>query len=618
MLVRSGAITPEQLNMALRYQRNSGGTLEDTLLSLKFVTTDILYKQIANQKQMGRAGRQTNFRDARNLSFALARKYSCAIVHDQTNRYLLAVTQRLNDEQIKEIELHMGKPIEMILVSRSEIDSYWNNVYSEDLVEESVFKLAKEDPENSAMRTFTWPQIIVIVLLCLAVSAGMLTFGFAAIIVINYVVQALYLGLMLFKMYILWKGTSRDTQIRITREELDAIDERLLPVYTILIPMYKENQVAYKLLNSVEKLDYPKSKLDIRLLLEENDQEMVETVRGLDLPPYYSTLVIPDSHPKTKPKACNYGLIHARGEYVVIYDAEDRPEPDQLKKVYLAFEKLPRRTICIQSKLNYYNSSQNILTKWFTQEYSMWFEVLLPGVVKLDIPVPLGGTSNHFKTEYLRKLGTWDPFNVTEDADLGIRLFKEGYLTAVIDSRTWEEANSQLGNWIRQRSRWVKGYMQTWLVNMRHPLSLLKELKFRGFLGFQATILGVFLPLLLNPVLWSLVILWFVAKPHWIQSLFSGPVYYSSLFLLVLGNFFFVYSGVVGVYWFINDITTREKKQSTSFEIVKYALLMPVYWLLMSIASYMALWQLILKPSHWEKTEHGLTKEHPDTTGAME
>ena len=345
---------------------------------------------------------------------------------------------------------------------------------------------------------------------------------------------------------------------------------------------------------------------------------MVETVRKLGLPPYYSTLVIPDSYPKTKPKACNYGLIHARGEYVVIYDAEDRPEPDQLKKVYLAFEKLPARTICLQSKLNYYNSNQNILTKWFTQEYSMWFEVLLPGVVKLDIPVPLGGTSNHFKAEYLRKLGTWDPFNVTEDADLGIRLFKEGYLTAVIDSCTWEEANSQLGNWIRQRSRWVKGYMQTWLVNMRHPLDLLKELKFRGFLGFQATILGVFLPLLLNPLLWSLVILWFAAKPHWIQLLFSGPVYYSSLFLLIIGNFFFVYSGVVGVYWFINDINAREKNRSTSFGIVKHALSMPVYWLLMSVASYMALWQLIFKPSHWEKTEHGLTREHPETTGATE
>jgi glycosyltransferase XagB len=618
MLVKSGAITQEELEMALRYQRNSGGILGDILLSLKFVSTDVLYRNIATQKRMGRAGKETNFKDARKLSFSLARKYNCAIIHDQSNRYLLAVTRPLNDEQLKDIENQIGKPIEMVLVSWGEIDSYWNSIYSEDLVEESIFKLAREDPENCAIRTFTWPQIMFFVFFCLLVSAGLITSGFTTLIIVNYIVQGLYLVLMVFKMYILWKGTSKDTQVRITQEELDALDERKLPVYTILIPMYRENHIANKLLNSVEKLDYPKSKLDIRLLLEENDQEMIETIRKLDLPPYYSTLIIPDRHPKTKPKACNYGLIHATGEYVVIYDAEDRPEPDQLKKVFLGFEKLPARTICIQSKLNYYNSGQNLLTKWFTQEYSMWFEVLLPGVVKLGIPVPLGGTSNHFKAEYLRKLGTWDPFNVTEDADLGIRLFKEGYLTAVIDSRTWEEANSRPNNWIRQRSRWVKGYMQTWLVNMRHPLKLFKELKFRGFLGFQATILGVFLPLLINPVLWSLVVLWFAAKPDWMQLLFSGPVYYSSLFLLVIGNFFFVYSGVVGIYWFISDISAREKSHLISFELVKYSLLMPVYWLLMSAASYMALWQLIVKPSHWEKTEHGLTGEYRDAAGAIE
>ena len=239
MLVKSGAITPEQLEMALRYQRNSGGTLEDTLLSLKFVSTDVLYKQMANQEKMGRAGRETNFKDARNLASTWPKSINCAIIHDQTNRYLLAVTRRLNEEQIKEVENQMGKPVEMVLVSQLEIDSYWNKVYCDDLVDESVFKLAREDPENSAMRTFTGPQIIFAVMLCLAVSGSALIFGFAAIIFMNFTVQALYLGLILFKMYILWKGTSRDTQIRITQEELDSMDERLLPVYTILIPLYQ-------------------------------------------------------------------------------------------------------------------------------------------------------------------------------------------------------------------------------------------------------------------------------------------------------------------------------------------------------------------------------------------
>jgi len=617
MLVRKGAITQPQLDEALKFQRKSGGRLGDILLSLKFISTEDLYKQIAIQHKMGRAGTQVNLKESRKLPFSIARNGNCVIVHQQPNRYLLAVEHRLDATPLAEIEHYMGKPVEMVLASQSEIDTYWSYVYAEDLTEETTFKLAKEDPENSAQRTFTNAQVFLGIIIALVSVAAISVFRFTAFIVMNYLIQGIYLVLMLFKTYILWKGATGNSQIRVTKEELSAIDEKTLPVYTILVPMYKEKNIAAKLYNNLERIDYPKIKLDIKLLLEANDTETIETIRALDLPSYYSVLIVPDSQPKTKPKACNYGLIHARGEYVVIFDAEDRPEPDQLKKVYLAFQKLPRKCVCIQGKLNYYNSSQNILTKWFTQEYSTWFEVLLPGVVKLDIPVPLGGTSNHFKTAYLKKLGAWDPFNVTEDADLGIRLFKEGYTTAVIDSRTWEEANSELGNWLRQRSRWCKGYMQTWLVNMRHPFELLRELKFRGFLGFQATILGVFLTLLINPIMWGLVICWFAAKPAWIQLMFSGPVYYSSLFLLVLGNFFFVFSSVVGMYFVINDSMAREKRQILSYSLVKYSLLLPVYWLMMSAAAYKALWQLIIRPSHWEKTEHGLTRESHDTVGAL-
>jgi len=219
------------------------------------------------------------------------------------------------------------------------------------------------------------------------------------------------------------RGTRSTAQMRFSDDEVAAIDERLLPVYTILVPMYKESSVIRRLIENLEQLDYPKFKLDIRLLVEEDDVEAQELLRSLQLPHHYSIIVVPHSKPKTKPKACNYGLIHAKGEYVVIYDAEDRPEPDQLKKVHLAFTRSPESCCCIQAKLNYYNSEQNILTRWFTQEYSMWFDLLLPGLMQLDIPIPLGGTSNHFKTEILKRLNAWDPYNVTEDADLGIRLY---------------------------------------------------------------------------------------------------------------------------------------------------------------------------------------------------
>jgi cellulose synthase/poly-beta-1,6-N-acetylglucosamine synthase-like glycosyltransferase len=325
---------------------------------------------------------------------------------------------------------------------------------------------------------------------------------------------------------------------------------------------------------------------------------------------YYCTVLIaPQSKPQTKPKACNFGLIRAHGEFVVIYDAEDRPEPDQLKKDYLAFKKLPEQYICVQAKLNYYNYNQNLLTKWFTQEYSMWFELLLPGIVQMTVPVPLGGTSNHFKTDHLKRVGAWDPFNVTEDADLGIRIFKEGYVTAVLDSRTWEEANSQLKNWLRQRSRWIKGYMQTWLVHMRHPIRMYREIGCNGLLGMQAVILGSVLLPLVNPALWLMIILWYATKAYWIPELFKGIIYYMFLSLLFIGNFYFIYSNAVGMHWMIRLIEKEKKQALFTYGLIKYALFSPIYWMLMSLASYKALWQLITNSFHWEKTTHGLTKE---------
>ncbi|WP_325050176.1 glycosyltransferase family 2 protein [Cohnella faecalis] len=305
------------------------------------------------------------------------------------------------------------------------------------------------------------------------------------------------------------------------------------------------------------------------------------------------------------------------GKYTVIYDAEDRPDPDQLKKVHLTFESCSESTACVQAKLNYFNSEQNLLTRWFTQEYSMWFELLLPGIMRLDIPIPLGGTSNHFKTSVLKELNAWDPYNVTEDADLGIRLYKAGHKTAIVDSRTWEEANSRFGNWIRQRSRWIKGYMQTWLVHMRNPIQLWKDIGAKGFFGFQVMVLATPVIPLLNPVYWLMVLLWFGWKFDFIPQLFPGIIYYLAALELFVANFFFVYSNIAGVYWVINDME-KKSQPYISHRLVKYALLTPFYWIMMSISAYKAAWQLITKPFYWEKTTHGLDQsDEPHGSTAM-
>jgi cellulose synthase/poly-beta-1,6-N-acetylglucosamine synthase-like glycosyltransferase len=314
------------------------------------------------------------------------------------------------------------------------------------------------------------------------------------------------------------------------------------------------------------------------------------------LPAFLRPVIVPAAAPRGKPKACNYGLIHARGEYVVIFDAEDVPEPDQLKKAVIAFQKVPADVVCLQAKLSYYNGDQNLLTRWFTIEYSMWFDLFLPGLDASRAPVPLGGTSNHFRTSSLLAAGAWDPFNVTEDADLGIRLYRRGWRTAVIESTTFEEATSEVYNWIRQRSRWVKGYIQTYLVHMRHPVLLWQSLGAKAFLSFNLVVGGSFFGFLVNPLLWCLTALWYLSHAHVIRALFPAPVFYLGACSLLVGNTAFMYLNVAGC------------MRPGMYDKVKYALLSPLYWALMSLAAWKGFLQLWTNPFYWEKTLHGQYK----------
>lgn len=299
----------------------------------------------------------------------------------------------------------------------------------------------------------------------------------------------------------------------------------------------------------MKSLDYPKSKLDIMLLLEEDDTVTIDAARAMHLPSYFRIMIVPHSSPKTKPKACNYGLAHAKGEYIVIYDAEDQPEPLQLKKAYLALKKGNDKIGCVQAKLNYFNPTHNLLTRLFTAEYSLWFDVILPGLQSIRTTIPLGGTSNHFKTKLLKDLSGWDPFNVTEDADLGTRLFNAGYQTAIIDSTTLEkEANSNLRNWFRQRSRWLKGYMQTYLVHMRNPLVLFKAQGVHAIL-FNLIVGGKIAFILINPFLWVMTISYFLLYAYVgpaIESIYPPLVFYMALTSEVLGNFIALYNYMIG------------------------------------------------------------------------
>jgi glycosyltransferase XagB len=466
----------------------------------------------------------------------------------------------------------------------------------QDLSYFSRFGLYERAPEFSARVVFSDRQLGWTLALATALLGLTFVWPTPTLIGLNFAVSLLCCASFALRAVLTWSGSSRVATRKVTRAEVRALKDSECPVYTVLVPMYKEPEVLPILVSALRKLDYPQARLDIKLLLEENDTETIEAAKKMQLGSIFEIVRVPASQPQTKPKACNYGLHFARGELVTIYDAEDKPEPDQLKKAVIAFRHAGPETVCLQARLNYYNRDENWLTRLFTLEYSMWFDLMLPGLEHLRIPIPLGGTSNHFRTAALREMHAWDPYNVTEDADLGVRLTARGYRCATLNSTTFEEANTRLGNWLRQRSRWIKGYMQTWLVHMRQPATLFRQLGLLRFIGFQLCIGATVLTLLLNPLLWLMFANWVGGLPPDLEPFFPPWVVSFALFNLLVGNACMIYFFMLGAY----------RRGYTG--LIAYALTAPIYWAMMSIAAYKALWQLIHKPFYWEKTTHGISK----------
>lgn len=452
--------------------------------------------------------------------------------------------------------------------------------------------------EQTAFKRLSHSQILLGISLITIFILGLFINWHTTIEIIVTVLTTFYFTDLLFNLYLISRNVSASSEITYTKEKFAQLIEADLPIYTVFCPLYKEWQVMPQFISAMSKLDYPKDKLQVMLLLEEDDRETINSIMLMRLPSFFTILVVPNSKPKTKPKALNYGLLHARGEYCVIYDAEDIPDPQQLKKAILAFKESGERTLCVQAKLNFYNPHQNLLTRLFTSEYSLWFDLVLTGLQSIEAPIPLGGTSNHFRTKDIINIKGWDSFNVTEDCDLGIRLVKQGYNTAIIDSITLEEANSSYINWFGQRTRWIKGYIQTYLVHMR-SLNGFKNSKHRLLDGiaFQFIVGGKIMSMFINPVMWVITIAYFVFRAHigtFIESFFPAPIFYMGIISILLGNFLYVYYYMIG--------SAKHGHDS----LLKYASFVPFYWLAMSACAWMAVYNLIIAPHYWSKTKHGL------------
>ncbi|MGE3159987.1 MAG: glycosyltransferase family 2 protein [Xanthobacteraceae bacterium] len=376
------------------------------------------------------------------------------------------------------------------------------------------------------------------------------------------------------------------------------IDDARLPVYTIIVALYREAAAVEDLVGALRALDYPAEKLDIKLVTEADDLETGLALLRLDLSPPFEIVTAPNAGPRTKPKALNAALALARGTFTAVYDAEDRPDPNQLRRALDVFLSTGDDLACVQASLTIDNTDDGWLARLFTAEYAAQFDLFLPGLAALELPLPLGGSSNHFRTAVLDRAGAWDPYNVTEDADLGMRLARFGYRSAIVRSSTYEEAPFKCGPWLRQRTRWFKGWLQTWLVHMRSPRRLFADLGFTGFVSFQLVVGGSVLAALIHPLVLAGFLYSYLAGLPFFGD--NGPL---------ITTLAWIYGAALGAGYLTSIfLGLRGLKRRGLLRVAGWLAAVPLHWLLLSLAAWRALYQLLRDPQRWEKTEHGLAR----------
>jgi glycosyltransferase XagB len=369
-----------------------------------------------------------------------------------------------------------------------------------------------------------------------------------------------------------------------------------LPVVSVIVALYREADIAARLVQRLGRLDYPRHLLDVILAVEEDDSLTRKALDAVDLPGWMRVIVVPRGPLKTKPRALNHALALCRGSIIGVYDAEDAPAPDQISRIVQRFHQCGADVACLQGVLDFYNPRTNWLSRCFTIEYAAWFRVMLPGIARLGLVLPLGGTTLFFRRAALEQLGAWDAHNVTEDADLGVRLARHGYRTELIGTVTGEEANCRFLPWVRQRSRWIKGYMITYGVHMRDPGLLLRQLGPWRFAGFQVLFLGSISQVLLAPVIWSLWLL-SLGIDHPVQAILPGGLFAPLVAVFVLAEATTILTNLCGI--------ARRADCDAGRISLWWVPTLHFYFPLAALASYKALYEVLFRPFYWDKTSHG-------------
>jgi len=634
-LVSRGLVTPDDIERALAASGREGSRIGEQLLIAGALT----------RRQLAAALAELWGVPSRDLISEPPDRFTAGSVPyrvEQTQHWIpceyldgelvVATSERPGPDLAAKVARYYPEvPVSWRVTTTWDLAQALQGAHADDLMYEASNALADQQPFRSAQSGLTLWQLAAPALVAAAVVAVAFIDIRAAIVWTLTVCNVVFAFSILFKV-----GASVRHPFVVSARERRALDvmreraarglrpivewrmsETELPVYTVLVPVFHEANIVPKLIDHLGALDYPKSKLEVLVLMEADDPETIAAARAARPPEFIKLVVVPAGEPQTKPRACNYGLALARGRYVVIYDAEDRPDPDQLRLAVATFERdrvqreqslgerrrgrrQRKQLAVVQASLHYFNADYNVLTRMFAVEYAHWFESMLPGLEGTGVPLPLGGTSNHFDAAILRRLGAWDPYNVTEDADLGLRASVMGYRVGLIPSSTGEEACARTDAWIRQRTRWIKGYLMTAGVNLRHPLRFVRTCGLPGVVGMVGLVLGTPLSFLAYPLVMAFTVITWVAErsfgidlAHWVVTMSLATAIGGNLLMIAV-------SGIAAT-------------KRYSWRIGMFALLNPVYWFLHGIAAWRALFQAFFSPHHWEKTPHGISEDYVST-----
>jgi cellulose synthase/poly-beta-1,6-N-acetylglucosamine synthase-like glycosyltransferase len=593
----AGALPPvdsSSMMKALVLRQHQGAALGRVLVAEGLASEDRVQDTLSRQYRIPRADLSGQVANARLLACKPAAFWlrHCAVPWMQLGRTVtLAVAHPDRIEALQQELQDKFEHITPVLASEAQITALLTAHFSPALVRQASCRV----PLRLSCRSLQPPRGRAL-LAALAVPALYLAWHApaalpAALSALALLTVLLFTALKLFGLASYWQARADRT----SAVPAAAPPARTgYPMISILVPLFREAEISRALLARIRKLSYPRAQTDVILVLEEHDSVTRAALENTRLPPWIRVVEVPAyGGLTTKPRAMNYALNFCRGDIIGVWDAEDAPQTDQLDQVARAFASAGDRTACFQGVLDYYNPGTNWISRCFTLEYASWFRIVLDGIARLGLVVPLGGTTMFVRRTVLEELGGWDAHNVTEDADLGVRLYRAGYRTEMLPSTTYEEANWRPWPWIRQRSRWLKGFMVTYLVHMRQPLRLLADLGWTRFLGFQAFFLGTIGQFLFAPVLWSFW-LFTLGLPHPGAENLPPP-------LLLLAAAMLVFFEGLGLVISITAAFAMGRPW-----LAAWAPAMILYFPMGAIAVAKAAHELLARPFFWDKTAHGI------------